>query len=135
MILFSGWNCTDLGSVSTITTLLRGRFKWVRSYTIVDEKNSAGVLLMSNMQEILVSNLERCLISTLIFHNSRFREVLYLKISVVVVDETDLDVMCVGVVSITSVEMVHGVLVGVHGSYQWLSRLEKITNTRIRLRE
>ena len=70
MILFSGWNCTDLGSVSIITTLLRGRFKWVRSYTIVDEENSAGVLLMSNMQEILVSNLEICLISTLMFHNS-----------------------------------------------------------------
>ena len=36
---------------------------------------------------------------------------------------TDLDVMSVGVVGITSIEMVHGVLVGVHGCYQRLSSL------------
>jgi hypothetical protein len=73
--------------------------------------------------------------SITVFSNIMALEKYYLKTSVVV-DETDLDVMSVGVVGITSVEMVHGVLVGVHGSYQRLSRLEKKqTNTRIRMRE
>lgn len=40
---------------------------------------------------------------------------------------TNLDVMTIGIVSVTSIEMVHGVLVGVHGGYQWLGSLrEKI---------
>ena len=40
-------------------------------------------------------------------------------------DITNLDVMTVCVVSVTSIEMVHGVLVGVHGCYQWLGSLEE----------
>ena len=45
--------------------------------------------------------------------------------SITLMDITHLDMMTIGIVSVTSIEMVHGVLVGVHGCYQWLGSLEE----------
>lgn len=42
MILFSRWNWTDLGSVSIMITLLRGLFRWVRSWERRESGSAEG---------------------------------------------------------------------------------------------